>query len=174
MSLLDRTACRTIGDIHAREFERPPTVVTAASVELRGMVREGEPVSPKKPIEAYACGGELRLRLFESLLRDQRISKTPSDLGIAARQRPPEQRLRLARFVLARVDLRQVHTRFYISRQVGKGALIPLCRKTRGEDRENATLKVYKGAPHGMSATLKDQINADLLAFFRQNKQAVA
>ena len=29
---------------------------------------------------------------------------------------------------------------------------------------KNATLKVYKGAPHGMPATLKDQINADLLA----------
>ena len=38
----------------------------------------------------------------------------------------------------------------------------------------NATLKVYKGAPHGMPATLKDQINADLLAFLRENKQAVA
>ena len=39
---------------------------------------------------------------------------------------------------------------------------------------KNATLKVYKGAPHGMPATLKDQINADLLAFFRESKQAVA
>jgi non-heme chloroperoxidase len=32
---------------------------------------------------------------------------------------------------------------------------------------KGATLKVYKGAPHGMPATLKDEINADLLAFFR-------
>jgi len=30
-----------------------------------------------------------------------------------------------------------------------------------------ATLKVYPGAPHGMCTTLKDRINADLLAFFR-------
>ncbi len=30
---------------------------------------------------------------------------------------------------------------------------------------KNAQLKVYKGAPHGMCSTLKDQINADLLAF---------
>jgi non-heme chloroperoxidase len=30
-----------------------------------------------------------------------------------------------------------------------------------------ATLKVYKGAPHGMPSTLKDQINADLLAFIK-------
>jgi non-heme chloroperoxidase len=39
---------------------------------------------------------------------------------------------------------------------------------------KNATLKVYKGAPHGMPATHKDQIDADLLAFFREEKQAVA
>ncbi|HEY3849300.1 MAG TPA: alpha/beta hydrolase [Acetobacteraceae bacterium] len=31
----------------------------------------------------------------------------------------------------------------------------------------NATLKVYKGAPHGMCTTLKDRVNADLLAFIR-------
>jgi len=30
-----------------------------------------------------------------------------------------------------------------------------------------ATLKIYPGAPHGMCSTLKDQINADLLAFFK-------
>jgi non-heme chloroperoxidase len=32
---------------------------------------------------------------------------------------------------------------------------------------KNATLKVYKGAPHGMLSTHKDQINEDLLAFFK-------
>ncbi len=32
---------------------------------------------------------------------------------------------------------------------------------------KDATLKVYKGAPHGMCTTLKDQINEDLLAFFK-------
>ena len=31
---------------------------------------------------------------------------------------------------------------------------------------KGATLKVYKGAAHGMPSTLKDQINADLLEFF--------
>jgi len=30
-----------------------------------------------------------------------------------------------------------------------------------------ATLKVYPGAPHGMPSTLKDRINADLLAFIQ-------
>jgi len=30
-----------------------------------------------------------------------------------------------------------------------------------------ATLKVYKGAPHGMCTTLKDQVNEDLLAFVK-------
>jgi non-heme chloroperoxidase len=32
---------------------------------------------------------------------------------------------------------------------------------------KGATLKVYKGAPHGMPSTHKDQINADLLAFIK-------
>jgi non-heme chloroperoxidase len=31
---------------------------------------------------------------------------------------------------------------------------------------KNAELKVYKGAPHGMCTTHKDQVNADLLEFF--------
>ncbi|MPY88394.1 MAG: alpha/beta fold hydrolase [Luteitalea sp.] len=38
----------------------------------------------------------------------------------------------------------------------------------------NATLRVYKGAPHGMPSTLKDRINADLLAFFREGTVAAA
>ena len=33
---------------------------------------------------------------------------------------------------------------------------------------KGATLKVYPGAPHGMCSTLKDEINADLLAFCKQ------
>jgi non-heme chloroperoxidase len=32
---------------------------------------------------------------------------------------------------------------------------------------KGATLKIHKGAPHGMPSTLKDQINADLLEFFQ-------
>jgi non-heme chloroperoxidase len=32
---------------------------------------------------------------------------------------------------------------------------------------KNATLKVYKGAPHGMCTTLKDQVNTELLAFLK-------
>jgi non-heme chloroperoxidase len=32
---------------------------------------------------------------------------------------------------------------------------------------KNATLKVYPGAPHGMSVTHADEINADLLAFLK-------
>jgi non-heme chloroperoxidase len=37
---------------------------------------------------------------------------------------------------------------------------------------KNAKLKVYPGFPHGMCTTHADQINADLLAFFKQNKEA--
>jgi non-heme chloroperoxidase len=45
---------------------------------------------------------------------------------------------------------------------------------------KQATLKVYPGAPHGLTATRKDQVNADLLAFFKErvagpsSRQAVA
>ena len=37
---------------------------------------------------------------------------------------------------------------------------------------KDGTLKVYKGAPHGMCTTLKDQINEDLLAFVSQKRPA--
>jgi len=32
---------------------------------------------------------------------------------------------------------------------------------------KGATLKVYKGAPHGLCTTEKENVNADLLAFFK-------
>ena len=32
---------------------------------------------------------------------------------------------------------------------------------------KGATLRVYPGAPHGMCSTLKDKVNAELLAFFK-------
>jgi non-heme chloroperoxidase len=39
---------------------------------------------------------------------------------------------------------------------------------------KNATLRVYPGFPHGMPATNADQINADLLAFFKGQRAGVA
>jgi non-heme chloroperoxidase len=40
---------------------------------------------------------------------------------------------------------------------------------------KGAQLKVYKGAPHGMCTTLKDMVNADLLAFLQaKGAKAVA
>jgi non-heme chloroperoxidase len=39
---------------------------------------------------------------------------------------------------------------------------------------KGATLKVYPGFPHGMPTTNADQINADLLAFIKERKQAAA
>jgi non-heme chloroperoxidase len=32
---------------------------------------------------------------------------------------------------------------------------------------KGSTLKIYPGAPHGICSTLKDRVNADLLAFFK-------
>jgi non-heme chloroperoxidase len=39
---------------------------------------------------------------------------------------------------------------------------------------KGATLKVYAGAPHGMCSTLKDRVNAELLAFIEHSKVAAA
>ena len=39
---------------------------------------------------------------------------------------------------------------------------------------KGATLKIYPGAPHGLPATLKDQVNAELLAFFKRSQQVAA
>ena len=39
---------------------------------------------------------------------------------------------------------------------------------------KGSTLKVIPGAPHGMCSMLKDQINAELLTFFKESKEAAA
>jgi non-heme chloroperoxidase len=39
---------------------------------------------------------------------------------------------------------------------------------------KGSTLKVVPGAPHGLCSTLKDLVNAELLVFFRQTRQAAA
>ena len=39
---------------------------------------------------------------------------------------------------------------------------------------KGATLKIIPGAPHGMCSTLKDQVNAELLAFMQRSQQASA
>jgi non-heme chloroperoxidase len=37
---------------------------------------------------------------------------------------------------------------------------------------KGAILKVYPGAPHGMCSTLKDKVNAELLAFFKEEQRS--
>ena len=39
---------------------------------------------------------------------------------------------------------------------------------------KGAILKLYEGAPHGMPSTRKDEINADLLAFFKGAAKAAS
>lgn len=39
---------------------------------------------------------------------------------------------------------------------------------------KGSTLKIIPGAPHGLCSTLKDQVNAELLAFFQRTRQASA
>jgi non-heme chloroperoxidase len=47
--------------------------------------------------------------------------------------------------------------------------IVPFANAGRLQARlvKGATLKVYKGAPHGLCTTLKDQVNADLLDFLK-------
>ena len=39
---------------------------------------------------------------------------------------------------------------------------------------KGATLKIYPGAPHGMCSTLKDEVNAELLGFFKRIAEKAA
>jgi non-heme chloroperoxidase len=39
---------------------------------------------------------------------------------------------------------------------------------------KGAVLKVYKGAPHGLCTTLKDQVNEELLAFFKSSSRSAS
>jgi non-heme chloroperoxidase len=39
---------------------------------------------------------------------------------------------------------------------------------------KGAILKVYKGAPHGLCTTIKDQVNEDLLAFFKGKRMTAS
>jgi non-heme chloroperoxidase len=47
--------------------------------------------------------------------------------------------------------------------------IVPIDAAGRSSARiiKNATLKVYPGAPHGITDTHKEQLNADLLAFVK-------
>src|SRR5262245_41419015 len=95
------------------------------------MVGEGEGVSAQKLFEAEPCGLELYFGVLEPRLREQYVGKTPADLRIAARQHWQKQRLRVAGSALARMNLREMHARLHIVRQVSNGASIP----QRGEIR---------------------------------------
>jgi hypothetical protein len=76
--LLERTTCRTIRAIRARELEWSLAVIAAARVEVRGMIREGEQVFPKPGFEPGPRGIELRFGLLSPHLgstRELRVSR---------------------------------------------------------------------------------------------------
>ena len=57
--------------------------------------------------------------------------------------------------------------------QVNRGVPIGASAMLSSKIMENATLKVYKGAPHGMATTLKHEVNAELLSFIQGKAQAM-
>ena len=82
----NRTTRWTIGNIYAREFERPAPVVTLSRVELCAMVGKGELVSAQELIKSGARGVELFSGLGEPLPRKHYFGEPPSHFGIIARQ----------------------------------------------------------------------------------------
>ena len=57
--------------------------------------------------------------------------------------------------------------------QVNRGLPIGASAMLWSKIMKNATLKVYKGAPHGMATTLKHEVNAELLSFIQGKAQAM-
>jgi non-heme chloroperoxidase len=68
-------------------------------------------------------------------------------------------------------DLTQDLKRFDVPTLIphGDDQIVPIGASARLSSKlvKNAELKVYGDAPHGMCTTLKDQVNADLLAFIK-------
>src|SRR5262249_1046262 len=131
MCLLDRTTSRAIRGIRPGKTQRSPTIIAARGVELRAMVCEREQVSSEKRFETGPGDVELRLSLFEPGLCPQYVGKTPPNLRIAARERRHQEYFRIGRAALARIDLRQMHSRLRIGRQVSDCASIPERGSTR-------------------------------------------
>lgn len=70
-------------------------------------------------------------------------------------------------------DFRQDLTKFDIPTLVMQGdadQIVPIAISGMLSSKliKDATFKVYAGAPHGICSTLKDQVNADLLEFFKK------
>ena len=57
--------------------------------------------------------------------------------------------------------------------QVNRGLPIGASAMLSSKIMKNATLKVYKGAPHGTATTLKHEVNAELLSFIQGKAQAM-
>ena len=57
--------------------------------------------------------------------------------------------------------------------QVNRGVPIGASAMLSSKIMKNATLKVYKGAPHGTATTLKHEVNAELLSFIQGKAQAM-
>jgi non-heme chloroperoxidase len=75
--------------------------------------------------------------------------------------------------VFSETDLTEDLKRFDIPTLIVHGdddQIVPIADSARLSSKivKNATLKVYPGAPHGLTATHKDQFNAELLAFIKE------
>ena len=111
MGLLKGTERRTVVEVDLREFERPHRIVPAANVEFRAMIGECQQVPIQECLESRPCGLKLRRRLVRPSRSLQHVRQPPRSFRIAAGERGPEGRLRVAKPVRGRIDFRKVHAR---------------------------------------------------------------
>jgi pimeloyl-ACP methyl ester carboxylesterase len=83
-----------------------------------------------------------------------------------------EERMSTIRTTFSETDLTEDLKKFDVPTLIMHGdddQIVPIADSAMLSSKlvKGATLKVYKGQPHGMCQTNKDQINADLLAFIK-------
>jgi hypothetical protein len=87
MRLLEGPQRWPIGDVDARELERPDAVVAAPSVKCGAMVGKCKHLSLKERLESGAGRLHMRLGVGRFSVRPQRVGETPTNFRIAARNR---------------------------------------------------------------------------------------
>ena len=121
---------RSVGrfdDIDFRQLKGPHGIVAAAGIELRAVVRKREQVLSQKNLEAAPSSLHLRIRISEiaswqSVMSARRQCTSGSPLETAGISRD----FRVLCPAVTRINLRQMHARLHIARQIFDSLSIPL------------------------------------------------
>ena len=125
MRLLESAQRRTVRDVDSRQFKGSPGIIAAAGIKLRAMIRKRKQVFSQKSLEAGSSGTHVRLSFRKSLHGDHHIGETPENFRVAAGNRRNQQCFRVLSATIIQINLRQMHTRFHMARQIFDGLLIP-------------------------------------------------